>query len=480
MICPSCKREIEEGKLLCEYCGAEIHIVPEFDSRVEESIEETMHAITDDLSKEEARERRRMELKERLIRERRKAFLVLTGVVLGVAIAGAFFLHQYVSYRHSEGYYVGAAYKSAALGKYHEASDFVQKALGLQSGNEISLLLLKEQYDSLNGDEGAVLSAIREVGENDAHTAQELVTAYSHYVLLCESKGEYEKISDFLLETGDELLLSRYRDYVADVVSFDTPGGNYEGAIHVSIRSHYGEDVYYRIDSPSHTGEETLYTEPILLENGEYTITAYTRNRFHVDSDELSETYTVSKNRPGIPVIYPPSGTYHEETEIRVEEEEGTAGKLYYTTDGSDPTLESHLYEGPFSMPAGTSYYRFAYISPEGESGEIVEASYILSEGTSFTEEDGRQSILLSLLQKGEIADTLGTIPGLEAAFSYQYLGLHEIKDRGSFFLYQESIIDRGGAVALTGRQFAVNANSGAVYLYNEPSPGDYVLVPTA
>ena len=480
MICPSCKREIEDGKLLCEYCGAEIRIVPEFDSRVEASIEETMHAITDDLSKEEELEKRRRERMERIYKRQKKALLAMTGLVLSAIIIGGIAAAAFFHYRRSESYYIGTAYKKAEEGIYDEAATFVQKALDTKPNIDISLLLLKEQYESLSGNEEAVLQDIQKVLATNPHSEQDEIAAYGHYITLCEAKGEYDKISAFLLNTGNETLLSRYRDYIVDEVSFDTPGGNYEGVIHVSIRSHYDEEIYYRMEGTGAAGEETLYTEPIELSDGEYTIIAYTKNRFNVKSGESAETYIISRSKPKTPVIYPPSGTYHDETEVFAEEDETDNGVLYYTTDGSDPSEESIPYEGPIIMPVGTSHFRFAYIGEDGETGEIVEASFVRSEGNTFTESDGIQSILLTLMQLGEVIDPSGTVAGGNAVYGYQYLGLHEIEDRGSFFLYHESMIDSSGVSTLTGRAFAVNVNSGAVYLYNEPSPGNYVLVPTA
>ena len=53
MKCPNCGREIPDGGLICEYCAQEIHIVPEYDTRVEETISETMSAIQSEIKKDE-------------------------------------------------------------------------------------------------------------------------------------------------------------------------------------------------------------------------------------------------------------------------------------------------------------------------------------------------------------------------------------------------------------------------------------------
>ena len=39
MKCPKCGVDIQEGKLLCESCGEEIHIVPDFEPEIENRID---------------------------------------------------------------------------------------------------------------------------------------------------------------------------------------------------------------------------------------------------------------------------------------------------------------------------------------------------------------------------------------------------------------------------------------------------------
>ena len=47
MKCPNCGNEIQDGKLLCEKCGTEIHIVPDFDPEIENQIEEGLSNVAD-------------------------------------------------------------------------------------------------------------------------------------------------------------------------------------------------------------------------------------------------------------------------------------------------------------------------------------------------------------------------------------------------------------------------------------------------
>ena len=41
-----------EGKLYCEHCGEDIHIVPDFEPELERSLELTMNGILEDLDED--------------------------------------------------------------------------------------------------------------------------------------------------------------------------------------------------------------------------------------------------------------------------------------------------------------------------------------------------------------------------------------------------------------------------------------------
>ena len=45
MKCPNCGTELEEEKLLCENCGYEVRIVPEFDIELEDTLKESISVM---------------------------------------------------------------------------------------------------------------------------------------------------------------------------------------------------------------------------------------------------------------------------------------------------------------------------------------------------------------------------------------------------------------------------------------------------
>ena len=64
MKCSKCGHEIPDGFLLCDKCGYEIQMVPDFEPEVEQSIEESLSNVAEDLitsdsPKEKGNERNR-------------------------------------------------------------------------------------------------------------------------------------------------------------------------------------------------------------------------------------------------------------------------------------------------------------------------------------------------------------------------------------------------------------------------------------
>ena len=55
MKCPNCGNEISEGHLICEKCGYEIRVVPDFDPSVDEPVPAIISIDDDQQNKDDAR-----------------------------------------------------------------------------------------------------------------------------------------------------------------------------------------------------------------------------------------------------------------------------------------------------------------------------------------------------------------------------------------------------------------------------------------
>ena len=80
------------------------------------------------------------------------------------------------------------------------------------------------------------------------------------------------------------------------------------------------------------------------------------------------------------PVINPASGTYY--SQIQVSITCNTSGaKIYYTTDGNDPTTSSKQYTAPFAVNSNTTVK--AISAKDGETSDVVTATYEFGTATT-------------------------------------------------------------------------------------------------
>ena len=70
MKCPNCGNELKEGNLLCEHCGEEVKIVPDFDIELEDKLKESISDMLQDMAAEELiQNESRQESEEDIINE---------------------------------------------------------------------------------------------------------------------------------------------------------------------------------------------------------------------------------------------------------------------------------------------------------------------------------------------------------------------------------------------------------------------------
>ena len=81
------------------------------------------------------------------------------------------------------------------------------------------------------------------------------------------------------------------------------------------------------------------------------------------------------------PVITPRSGTYYSDISVTISCQTSGA-RLYFTTDGSDPTTASTPYTGPFMLSANTTVKAIA--ERDGEVSEVVSAEYRFETAPKF------------------------------------------------------------------------------------------------
>lgn len=103
------------------------------------------------------------------------------------------------------------------------------------------------------------------------------------------------------------------------------------------------------------------------------------RGPFRLYSNSTGSPAYLYVQRPAVeePVISPATGTYYENEQVTISSEAGTT--VYYTTDGSDPTISSTPYQGPFTVnyvDGGTTTIKAVAVDDEGNVSTIATATY--------------------------------------------------------------------------------------------------------
>lgn len=483
MKCPRCGKEIKDGNLYCEHCAMEIKIVPEYDTEIEQEMQDAMQTVSDSVAhalgqQTENGERGWQEEDitiplpdhipgTRKKRYRRDIILVLAGIFLGALLVATVFAFHHFQGEKGESYFVGEAYRLAEDGAYEEAAEQITLAMESAGEERTDLVLQRAEYLRSAGKYEDALAETTALLENKNLTDEEKTEVYRKLLTIYASLNDYEGAAALIGDCGDENIQETFREYRIEAPSLDAASGSYEDELILTISADCQGSIFYTVDGSTPTTQSSLYQSPIHLKEGEYTVAALCVNRFGVKSRVVRREYTVEPAKPEAPVVTTAEGTYSSPTLITVSTPK--YGKVYYTTDGSDPTEESQEYTGKIIMPLGTSVFKFVCINDNGIASEIVEKHYTLNVSGSFSIEDGPNYILVAMINAGEVVDVNGTITGGSARYIYNYQGIRQIEGYGTFYIYAESLMDyMTGASVETGRRFAVNIKNGTVNLYGE------------
>ena len=121
MKCPHCGHEMPDGYLLCDKCGEEIQIVPDFEPEIENSITETLSTLVS--QQEETDEAETADGESETVigagKRSRKPQVILSLAILFLAAIISYALYAY--HIHTADYQINKAMSYAEKGAYSEA-----------------------------------------------------------------------------------------------------------------------------------------------------------------------------------------------------------------------------------------------------------------------------------------------------------------------------------------------------------------------
>lgn len=475
MICPKCGHELKDGNMYCEICGEEIHIVPDFEPEIENSISDVLSDVADqiDPTRLENKEVEHIHFLTDTIDISDDVFIIpksfmikVFAFVISLIIVAFVIIGINIYHDNSYNYQVKCGDIELAKGNYDDAIDYYEKAYKLDKTNIEPLKRIASTYENFENLSRAEEMYLRIIELNgDMYSVEALIN-------LLVNDQDYVEASNIILEYGDDTLKEKYANYIAPSPIFSLEAGTYDDVQNLTLTAGAAGKIFYTLDGSEPGSDCNLYSESIILRNGVYSVNAIFVNDFGVTSEIVKSKYIINSDVPENPIISLADGTYDVPQLIRVTVPVNS--NVYYTTDGTDPSTISAIYTDPIALPLGDSVYKFISINDSEVPSEIIECHYKLEVETQISQQEAIDRVALRQFEIGRVTNIDGTVAGSEGKYMYAFSELRYIQNKTMYFIseyYQEGTIRM-----VTGNLFAVDVYDGTIYQAVAGSNNSYTL----
>ncbi len=470
MKCPHCGSDMHPDQVFCEVCGKERLLVPVFEPEIEDSVAESMSTIVQELSPDddhrenkekksntdeiEKKEDHKEDLKEH--HGLKQANFFITAVVLLIIFISGFSIAFYIYSENSYDYQYRKAEDAYQNGQLAEALELADRCLELDR-DSLDARMMKIRIYQQQGLTDMVIEKTLVFLERKPDSKE----AYDILIPIYIEQEQYQKLNELILGCPLQEIVDKYADYAALPPEFGTDEGRYDTSISLKLIAGGTGNIYYTVDGTQPGKYSDRYTAPIKLISGKYEVSAVYVNNYGISSEIVTKTYMIDSDIELVPEISAASGTYEVPVMISVSvpDPEYT---VYYTTDGSAPTLDSNIYSTPFTMPLGHSEYRFLMVDADGNESEVVSRSYDCNPAANYTTEQAAVILKQNLIARGEILDINGTMAGTEDR--KEYVCDSAIESEGVvYYLIYEYIRGTSGTMIRSGNIYAFSVTDGQI-----------------
>jgi len=227
-----------------------------------------------------------------------------------------------------------------------------------------------------------------QVGITDTNTSASYTTTFP--INIPGALGTTQGFAGFTGGTGGATVTTDILNWTYTPVSqmvtadptFSPAPGTYTAAVQVGLSSLTpNATIYYTVDGsqPSHTS--ATYSGPIQVNGNSLTVRAFASATGLQDSPIVTGTYVIQQPSVAQPVLAPAAGTYSSAQTISLSSP-ATGAIIYYTTDGSTPTVASKKYTAPFIIIGSQTVQAIAFVSGVGQSS-VTTGTYAIQDGGS-------------------------------------------------------------------------------------------------
>lgn len=476
MTCPHCGKEMKAEQVFCENCGKERLLVPVYEPEIEESVAETMSNIVDDIGLKQETEAE-IEYKNKPVKQQESMeeiqqkddrdyqehhavkqlhFLVISLLALVVFIS-VFSLTFYIYTENSYDYHYQKAIKAYNVKHWEEA--LYQTDFCLQDDpSNIDLLLIKLHIFQQQDNQEQILSLAQKIISVDSENDEANDIIIQDYI----NREEYRKVSKYLENYASDSLKQKYSDYLASFPEYSEEQGSYDSSITLKLFSAGSGDIYYTLDGSIPGKLTDRYTAPIKLVSGEYLVSSVYVNEFGVSSEVVTKIYNIKSGYDVVPEVSVPSGTYEIPQVISLIIPDDSY-VVYYTTDGSDPNLDSSIYAAAFPMPLGESTFNFMMVDEQGHESEVVTYTYQCDPVSNYSVEQALSILKQNLISRQEMLDLNGLMPGTDELKVFSCNSVIA-KDDHVYYLIYEYLQNTSGSKIKTGNAYAVSVTDASVH----------------
>lgn len=467
MKCIECGCELEEGKMYCPGCGREIQIVPDFEPEIEEEMTGALEEITDHLIRSEKEEKRERKIeREEKQRSRISFYSAVIAVILVVVVFFGFFIYDHMGTAEMQ---LERAQEAAAEKNYEKAISYMLRVVEMDE-TDLDIRNTLGEYYVLNGQVKDAVSVFYDI----IHMDRENENAYRNLIGIYEKQEDYETINRLILESGSDKIVNTFTKYIANPPQFNYPQGTYEERIALKMTANTAGNVYFTMDGSEPDEKSQVYTTPLFLDDGIYTVRAFFVNEYGIKSETAVQIYQVHLDQAHEPEINLDSGEYTQPQMIVVTVPKDES--VYYTVDGSEPTKDSIAYSNPIALPIGGSIYKFISYSKDGAASEVVTRNYSFFFQSELDLPTAVNLLVVGLVEHGILTDISCSVPDKLGKNIYVCSSAISINDR-NYFLMVEYYEDPLGVNTRTGNLYCVDAQSGELYKASIDADGYYSVV---
>lgn len=471
MKCPNCEHEIEDGKMYCEKCGYEVRIVPDFDPELDNEISKSLASAVSDEISNVTEETAPVENKEHSVFRKFWYLFCLLFVVL-VAVFSVVFIHIRNNRKEkSYSYKVELAQNAIEKQEYERAIDYLEAALAIEDWHTDARLLEASCYKHLEDDETALSIYLSLLAFSECKGE-----CYSNIVSIYEKENKYMEICELLANCEDSDITQNYNQYLALEPMFSLSEETYDVAQMLMISTNTNGVIYYTLDGSPPTQEDNVYSGPIILESGEYQVSAIFVNDYGMVSDVTTANYFITAQIPMKPVVIPEGGDYEIPEYIHVEVPNGCT--VYYTTDGTDPSNNSLIYSHDISMPLGSTTFKFVIYNSGSVAGDITQVEYHLNLiDPAYSVEDARIITTAGLRDMGFLLNMNGEVANESGTYSYKATNAFVLSGV-IYYVMSEYYKDSSGNTYMTQTKYAVDSQNSLFYKTALDENGHFTVLP--